>query len=57
MSCTSGAAALHAEGQLERRDAAFERLILAGLFQAIAVHLLDQVELEPLQRRERSRRS
>ena len=45
-----GRGRLHAEGQLERRDAAFQRLILVRLFQTIAIHLLDQVELEPLQR-------
>ena len=39
---------LHAEGQLERIDAGFERRLRAGLGQVLAVHRGQAVELQPL---------
>ncbi len=40
---------LHPERQLERRDPALERRIGPGLIQVVAIHLLDQVQIQALQ--------
>jgi len=39
---------LHPEGQLERLDPAFQRLIWARLLQVLAVHLRERVQLQAL---------